>query len=86
MSGGDMGYLYRKVATAEFAENTALRRVFRKHLHLVARALRAIEWNDSGDGDHDEDADIAACLKGVPRDALRQMKAQTKREREAGDA
>jgi hypothetical protein len=36
----------------------------RRHLNLVAKALRAIEWNDSGDGDDREDEAIRACLSG----------------------
>jgi hypothetical protein len=44
---------------------------------LVAKALRSIEWNDSGDGDDDEVPNIMACisktdvLKAVLDDALR---------------
>lgn len=62
MSGGSMDYLYHKVEGAGFKENTTLRRAFRAHLSLVARALKAIEWNDSGDGDDGEDTAIRACL------------------------
>ena len=46
--------------------DTALRQQFREHLIHVARALKAIEWNDSGDGDDEEDAVILAALKGRP--------------------
>ena len=53
MSGGSMNYLYLNVQEAEFKENTAERRAFRKHLNLVAEALRAIEWVDSGDSSED---------------------------------
>ena len=51
------------------------RKAFRKHLMLVAKALRSIEWNDSGDGDDDEVPNIMACishadvLKAVIEDA-----------------
>lgn len=62
MSGGSMDYLYSKVENAEFIPNTMERRAFAKHLQLVARALRAIEWNDSGDWDSGENDAICACL------------------------
>lgn len=64
MSGGSMNYLYSKLEyDATFSTNTAERRAFRQHLALVAKALRAIEWVDSGDsGPGDENAAIRACL------------------------
>lgn len=62
MSGGSMNYLYVKVEDADFLDNTLLRRVFRKHLDKVAAALRSIEWNDSSDGDKDEEKNILACF------------------------
>jgi hypothetical protein len=66
MSGGSMDYLYCKVDDASFTENTPMRRALRAHLTKLAKALRAVEWNDSGDGADDEDKLIAACL---PADA-----------------
>ena len=62
MSGGSMDYLYFKVEDASFRMSTPMREAFDRHLKLVARALRAIEWNDSGDGDDGEDAAILACI------------------------
>jgi predicted RNase H-like nuclease (RuvC/YqgF family) len=62
MSGGSMEYLYSAVLNARFEENTAERKAFRKHLNKVATALRAIEWNDSGDGDDNESELIRACM------------------------
>ena len=62
MSGGSMGYLSYKVADATFANNTARRRAFRKHLFKVAEAMHAIEWNDSGDGHPREDQLIDECI------------------------
>jgi hypothetical protein len=63
MSGGSMNYLYRRVEEdATFIEKTPERKAFRKHLVKVAAALRAIEWNDSGDGARDEEELIRACL------------------------
>lgn len=57
-----MEYLCYKVDEASFIENTPARKAFRKHLHKVSKALRAIEWNDSGDGDSTEGAAIMACI------------------------
>jgi hypothetical protein len=62
MSGGSMDYLYARVKEVTFRQTTVLRRAFLAHLSLVAEALRAIEWNDSGDGDDDEEKNIRACL------------------------
>lgn len=56
MSGGSMDHLYSRVLSAQFSETTNRRKAFRKHLNLIAQCLRAIEWNDSGDGASDEDA------------------------------
>lgn len=67
MSGGSMDYLYFKVESAEFRPTTPARRAFRKHLQDVAKALRAIEWNDSGDGDASEDEAIAKCIGPTAR-------------------
>jgi hypothetical protein len=64
MSGGTMDYLYMKVQNAEFELTTPLRAEFHAHLMLVAKALRAIEWNDSGDGDDDETVLITRVLNG----------------------
>lgn len=63
MSGGSMNYLYQRIEwDATFETNTPERRAFRKHLMLVARCLKAIEWNDSGDGDSQEEALLLECV------------------------
>lgn len=63
MSGGSMDYLSVKVEEAHFHETTIERKVFRDHLKKVAKALHAIEWNDSGDrADDDESEAIMECL------------------------
>ena len=62
MSGGSMDYLYCRVMDATFHTDTPERKAFRKHLFLVAKALKSIEWNDSGDGDDDEVSNIMACI------------------------
>lgn len=66
MSGGVYDYAYMKVA--QMAEELAdsvnpKRREFAEHMRLVAEAMRAIEWVDSGDCSepHDTDA-IKRCL------------------------
>ena len=77
MSGGSMNYLYSAVRDVTFDTYSPERKAFRKHIMLVAKALRSIEWNDSGDGDDDEVPNIMACisktdiLKAVIDDALR---------------
>ena len=68
MSGGSMDYLYQKIEDATFLANSAQRKAFRKLLDNVAAALRAIEWNDSGDGCDNESELIEACLH--PGDTL----------------
>lgn len=62
MSGGSMDYLYARVRDVRFATNSPERKAFWRHLILVAKALRSIEWNDSGDGDDEEIANIMACV------------------------
>jgi hypothetical protein len=65
MSGGSMDYLYIRVEDATFKTNSPERKAFRRHLMRVAKALRSIEWNDSGDGDDAEDANIMACISSA---------------------
>lgn len=73
MSGGSYDYAYRQVEemAASLRANghcsaaaPALRELFREHLWDVAKAMRAIEWNDSCDGDGGEVALITKCLSG----------------------
>lgn len=75
MSGGAYNYAYFKLSEmADQMESVGgcppycappeLRERFREHLRLVARACRAIEWNDSCDGDDDELSLILECLGG----------------------
>lgn len=83
MSGGSYDYAYARLddfaeamrgtgGCGDDAAPPALREAFREHLKLVARAMRAIEWNDSHDGDADESTLIRACLVPPPlSDALR---------------
>jgi hypothetical protein len=74
MSGGSYDYAYirieelaHQIKTDPFCEEYSkstpeLRKAFKKHLLKVAKALKAIEWNDSGDGDDKEVELIRACL------------------------
>jgi hypothetical protein len=72
MSGGSYDYFYSRLEQVAFRINgksscpdyvrIPLRHAFKSHLLKVAEALRAIEWNDSGDGDSEECAKIEACL------------------------
>jgi hypothetical protein len=65
MSGGSYDYAYRHVdeMADELSQrrHTPLRRAFAAHMKLVAKAMHAIEWEDSGDG-ADDVAAMKACL------------------------
>lgn len=62
MSGGSMGYLYSRIEEAYFHQTTPERKALKAHLYKLARALRAVEWNDSGDGADDESQLIREAL------------------------
>lgn len=71
MSGGSYDYFYSKlhdmaqemrVKGGCDAASPALRRAFAAHLVLCADACKAIEWNDSGDGDSRETELIRKCV------------------------
>ena len=64
-----MNYLYRKLLwESDFEDSTELRKEFRMHLVVVAAALKAIEWVDSGDmSPGDEDEAIAVVLGSTSR-------------------
>ncbi len=66
MSGGSWDYIYGKfeeVADRLQSKNqTPLRRALGKHISKTAKAMHSIEWNDSGDGDDDEEKNIKAAL------------------------
>ena len=82
MSGGSMNYLYHLVRDAEFHAHSPEREAFRKHLALVANALRSIEWNDSGDGDDQEVHNIMACIS-LSASENEMLRAEVERLREA---
>jgi hypothetical protein len=66
MSGGSMDYFYLKVEWIinDFAKNTPERSAFAKHLLKISKALKDIEWVDSGDSaPGSESASIRVCLQ-----------------------
>lgn len=66
MSGGSYDYAFSRVESFAHelrATDNPLRRAFRSHLLLVAKAMHDIEWVDSCDyGDGDENEAIRAAL------------------------
>lgn len=72
MSGGSYDYAYQRVADvadeirltsccSEYV-SVKLRQAFKAHLKKVAAAMKAIEWNDSCDGDDKDREKILACV------------------------
>ncbi len=71
MSGGSYDYAFNKVNDfadaldvdgACYPAPPGMRAAFKEHCRLVAQAMRACEWNDSGDGDPEETEFIKAVL------------------------
>lgn len=67
MSGGSYNYAFYKIEELadkilHKGERTSLRKAFCAHLVKVAAVAKAIEWNDSGDGDDREDELIRAVI------------------------
>lgn len=71
MSGGSYDYAYCRLEdlSRQIREEGCcscaspyLRRAFAKHLLDISKAMRAIEWNDSSDGDDEETELIKKCL------------------------
>lgn len=67
MSGGSYNYLYCRIEDLaedilQKGKRTPLRKAFCSHLIKVAAAAKAIEWNDSGDGDDREEGLIRAVI------------------------
>lgn len=86
MSGGSYDYGYRRIDDLAdsikkdgycHAASPAKRSAFKELLAKVARAAKAVEWNDSGDGDEAEEALIDACL--APGAALAWATVEAKR-------
>jgi hypothetical protein len=79
MSGGSYSYAYQRLddfadelrevgGCGDYAAPPFVRRAFAEHCRKVARAMHAIEWNDSGDGHRDELALIKAVLEPTAAD------------------
>ena len=71
MSGGAYDYAHSKVEQAADAlrlvgtgdaARPSLRAALRARMRQLAAAMKAVEWNDSGDGDSDEASLIAALM------------------------
>lgn len=72
MSGGSYDYAYSqlemnfvdalRIHSWHYETQAIKRQAFKEHLRLVVRAMKAIEWNDSGDGDDHEEALIDAII------------------------
>lgn len=67
MSGGAYQYAYAQVcdmadAICQRHARSALHLAFAAHLRMVARAMRDIEWEDSGDGAPSMEASIRLVL------------------------
>ncbi len=66
MSGGSHDFRYREIeqeAEDLRKSNITLRKAFASHLDLVAKAMHAIEWVDSGDFSPGEEKEaILACI------------------------
>lgn len=66
MSGGSYNYVYRHIEGIELMHLTPERIAFQKHLNLVAAAMKAIEWVDSGDkSPGDESEAIRKCISSA---------------------
>ena len=79
MSGGSMDYFYSHLIDAanKFRLDTTYRIAIRSHMLKLAKVLKAIEWNDSGDGDDREEELINECL--APKEVLATTLSEAKR-------
>ena len=71
MSGGSYNYAYHSIDDLADSirekgccscASPVIRRAFAEHLRKVSAACRAIEWNDSCDGDDREEELIMECI------------------------
>ena len=66
MSGGSYDYVYSKIEDIIINSSTPERIAFQKHLKLVAKAMKDIEWVDSCDkSPGDESEAIRKCLSPI---------------------
>ena len=70
MSGGSMDYFYGRLEDAanQFQRTTPERIALRTHMLKLACVLKAVEWNDSGDGDDEEERLLRELL--TPQEVL----------------
>lgn len=83
MSGGSYDYAYTRVDDMAGSMmgrhfDHPLRMAFARHLERVAKAMRAVEWADSGDTSWD--ADLDAMLRAIvtPADELHEATRQAR--------
>lgn len=79
MSGGSMNHFSQDLEDAadRFKLSTMHRLAIHSHMLKLAKALKAIEWNDSGDGDDQEEELINECL--APKEVLTATISEAKR-------
>ena len=83
MSGGRYEYVYQRIDALAgeirlvggcHAAPPHVREALKSHLLELALALKAVEWNDSGDGDEGEEKLLRELLSpGAPLEAARQQ-------------
>lgn len=76
MSGGHYNYAYSRIEelAVDIRGSTPLRRAFKKHLLMVAKACHDIEWVDSSDyGPGDEDEAIKKVIGDWEQRALEEV-------------
>lgn len=68
MSGGSWNYVYhtfRDTGERLRKDHNVKRAALGRLVLAISKAMRAIEWNDSGDGADDEDQLIDACIAPI---------------------
>ncbi len=72
MSGGSWDYVSNKfedVADRLEGERCPLRKALAAKIRPIARAMHAIEWNDSGDG-HDGEQELIEAVLGLSAEKI----------------
>lgn len=89
MSGGSYNYAYGNVenfAHEMRATDNPLRRAFRTHLLLVAKAMHDIEWVDSHDKSPGDENEAIRAVLGAGADAAQMAEIATDLRRLVGEA
>lgn len=78
MSGGSWDYVFNNIREIYMYPNTPERAALLDHLELVAQAVKACEWVDSGDWSKGDDSEfIKLALRGTEiNDAHRALAAR----------